>query len=102
MLVGGIWTDFSSGIFDYAISAYSNLEPWTYPLIFMGIMGYVYVASKSMTAFIVSVFITLGVFATTTSVFADVPNLNLFLFIVTVFGMSLVILALVLKVVDRL
>lgn len=103
LLLFDLWTNFTSnGIFQYALSAYSNLEPWTFPLIFVGIMGYVYVATKSVVAFIVSVFLTLGVFATTTSIFANVEPLNLFLFIVTIFGLSLAIYALIDKVVERI
>lgn len=97
-----IWSNFSGGIFEYSIDAYNGLEPWTYPIIFLAIIGYVFMATRSITAAIVSIFITMGIYATTTNIFVDVPDLTLFLMIVSLIGMSMLFIVLIMKVVDRI
>jgi hypothetical protein len=101
MLWLDIWTNFSGGIFEYALSAYNNLEPWTYPLIFLGVIGYMYSATHSVITAIVAILITFGIFATTTSIFVDVPDLGLFLNIVTLVGISALIFSFFAKRVIR-
>lgn len=100
--VMSFWTNFSQGIFEYSINAYSNLEPWTYPLIFMGIIGYVFMATHSIVTSIVAILITLGIYSSTTDIFANIPDLSLFLYIVTLVGITLLVMVLILKVVDRI
>ena len=102
MLVMDFWGNFSGGFLDFGMSAYANMEPWTYPLIFVAIIGYVFMATHSIAVTIVSIFITLGIYTSTTDVFAEVPDLSLFLYIVTIVGFSLLIMFLILKVVDRI
>lgn len=97
-----MWSNFSGGFFEYAMDAYGNLEPWTYPLIIVGIIGYVFMATRSVTATVVSIFIALGIYATTTSIFDNVPSLNLFLWCIAIVGIPLLLFAIVLKVVDRI
>jgi hypothetical protein len=97
-----MWNNFSGGFFEYAMSAYDKLEPWTYPLVFVGIIGYVYMATRSVTAAIISIFITLGLYGASTSIFDAVPSLNLLLWCITIIGIPMLFFAIVLKVVDRI
>jgi hypothetical protein len=96
-----IWNNFSTGIWNYAVDAYSNMEPWTYPLFFLGIIGYVYTATHSVTALVASIIGTFALYATTTTIFADVPDLSLFLNIVSIVGISALIFTLVMRKVVR-
>lgn len=95
--MGSLWTNFSSGILDYAMSAYSSLEPWVYPFIFVGILGFIYATMQSVTVVVVGILFTLGIYAVTTNVFADVPDVTLFLYIVSIIGIALLITALFIK-----
>lgn len=92
-----IWTNFTQGIFEYARSAFSGLEPWLYPLVFVGIIGFVFAAMNSVVVAIVAIIVALGLFATATSIFATVPEITLFFYIVTVVGLGALITSLVVK-----
>lgn len=92
-----LWENFTSGFLDYAMSAYVSLEPWVYPFIFVGVIGFIYASMQSVTVVVVGILFTLGIFAVTTNVFADVPDVTLFLYIVSIIGISLLITALFIK-----
>ena len=49
MLIGEInWTNVSGNWIQFAMSGYTNIfENFTYPLIFLGIIGYIYCITKS-------------------------------------------------------
>lgn len=52
-----------TGIIDYSMSAYTNiLMGFTYPLIFCGIIGYVYLKQQSVIAAAVATLILFGAF----------------------------------------
>jgi uncharacterized protein (DUF697 family) len=86
-----VWENFSGGIFQYAMSAFHGLEPWTIPLIFVGIIGYVYATMHSVIVAVVAIIITFGLYATTTNIFNDVPDLSLFFYIVVLVGLTLLV-----------
>lgn len=92
--MGAIWNNFTQGIFDYGLSAFDSMEPWTKPLLFIAIIGFVYGYMQSATVAIVGIIITLSIYGTTTSYFDAVPNLTLFFYIVTLTGLSMLITAL--------
>lgn len=92
-----IWQNFSSDIFGFAMSAFSPLEPWLYPFIFLGIIGYIYSAMESITVTVVAILITFGIFAGTTSIFESVPQISQFLYIVSVIGITMLIATLIIK-----
>ena len=92
-MVFDMWSNFSGGFFEYAMDAYSNLEPWVYPLILLGVIGYVYTATHSVITAIAAILITFGLYATT-SVFVDVPDISLFMSLVTIVGISALIFTL--------
>ena len=102
MIILDIWSNFSQGIFEYSINGYNNMEPWTYPLIFMGVIGYVYMVTHSAITAVVAILVTFGLYAWTTDIFVNVSDLSLFLYIVTLIGITLLIVVIVLKVVDRI
>jgi len=102
MFIGTFWGNFTGGIIEYSINGYSNLEPWTYPLILVGIIGYVFMATHSVVTCVVAILITLGVYSSTTDIFVNVPDISLFLYIITLVGITLLLMILVLKVVDRI
>ncbi|MBE3095352.1 MAG: hypothetical protein IMZ52_10010 [Actinobacteria bacterium] len=92
-----MWENFSKGIIPYAMSAFSGLEPWVYPLIFVGIIGYVYATVNSVIVAVVAIIITFGLYATTTDIFVNVPDLNLFFYIVVLIGLTLLITTLFIR-----
>ena len=92
------WENFSQGIPKYAIEAYSAVDPWFYPILLLGIIGYIYGCMNSITSAIIAILITLGIFAATTSIFTGtgVSYLTQFLYIVTLVGLSMLIVSLIL------
>jgi len=91
-----IWSNFQN-IFTYATDSFSKLDIWFYPLIFLAIIGWVYASVQSVTVMIVAILITFGLYATTTSIFVDVPDVSLFLYIITLLGLSMLIATLFIK-----
>ena len=60
------WTEINSNWINYAISGYETLfGGWVYPLLFMGVIGYVYAINKSAIAAAVAICIIFGIFGTT-------------------------------------
>ena len=92
-----MWENFTNGFLDYAMSAYSSLDPWVYPFIFVGVIGFIYASMNSAIVAIVGIIFTLGIFAVTTNVFAAVPDLTLFLYIVSIIGIAILITTLFIK-----
>lgn len=90
-----IWENFSTDIVGYATSAYSSVEPYFWPLIFIGIIGYIYAGMQSVIVAVVGILITFGLFATTTSIFEAVPQITQFFYIVTVIGICMLIAAII-------
>ena len=84
-----IWGNFSRSIPDYITSAFSAIDPWFYPLLFIGIFGFLYTAMNSITVAIVGIIITFGLFATSTSVFSGIPEITQFIYIITIIGLTL-------------
>ena len=95
--MGFLWDNFTSGFIDYAMSAYDGFGVWKYPLLFFAMIGYVYGTMQSITVTIIAVLFTLGIYGATTNIFADVPDLTLFLYIVTIVGIALLITAIFIK-----
>ena len=92
-----VWANFSSGIAQYATDAFSVLDPWFYPIIFIGVIGYIYTCMHSVTVAVVAIIITLGLFGATTSIFAGVPEVTQLLYIISIIGITMLIVTLILK-----
>lgn len=96
--MGYLWDNFTSeGIFDFATSTYASLEPWTYPLVILGILGFVYATMNSIIVTIAGIIFAVGIYGVTTDIFVDVPDITLFLYIVSIIGITLLIAMLVIK-----
>jgi len=91
-----IWSNFTE-IPTYVIDAFSAVDIWFWPLIFIGIVGFLYSAMDSITVAVVGILITFGLFGTTTSIFEGVPEFSQFLYIVAIIGICLLIYTLVTK-----
>ena len=83
-------------IINWAMSAYDGLAEYKYPLIIVGILGYAYMATKSITLFIVAVLVTFAIFAPV-SLFADVPEISMLFSVITVVGIVSLVMAAILK-----
>jgi hypothetical protein len=95
--MGDIWTNFTNSIPEYATDAFSAVDPWFYPILFAGIIGFIYSSMNSVTTAIIGILITFGIFATTTSIFVDTPEVTQLLYIITVVGLTMLITTLVLN-----
>lgn len=96
-MIHEIWENFTRSVFEYAINAYDVLDPWFYPLIFLGIIGYFYAGMQSITVAVVGILITFGVYATTTNIFADVEPFVQLAYIITVLGIMLLLVGVFIK-----
>jgi len=97
-----IWQNFTSeGILNYALSAYGSLDIWLWPLIFLGIFGYIYAGTKSIVVCVVGIIITFGVFAGTTDVFNRVPEPTMVAYIVVIMGLSMLFAGLFIKISNK-
>jgi len=60
------WTNISSNWASWIITAYDNIfANWTYPIIFLGIVGYVYCLNKSAMSAAAIICMIFGVFGVT-------------------------------------
>ena len=92
-----IWTNFTAGIPEYATESFAALDPWFYPLLFLGFIGYIYGCMNSVTSAIIAILMTLGIFAVTTSIFEQTTQMTQLLYIITVLGLTMLIVRLISK-----
>ena len=95
MTTWGIFT--GEGIFEYAIEAYSAVDPWFYPILMIGIVGYIYGCMNSATSAIIAILITFGLFATTTSIFEQTSEIIILLYLITIVGLTFLVVTLLTK-----
>ena len=94
-----IWEKFTTeGILNYALSAYGSLDIWLWPLIFLGIFGFIYAGTKSIVVCVVGIIITFGVFAGTTNIFNQVPEPTMVAYIVVIMGLTMLFTGLFIKI----
>jgi hypothetical protein len=68
------WSNISGNWMGWFTEGYTNiLGVWFYPLVFAGIIGYVYALSHSATAAAVTICLAFGIFGVA-GIFADVPQ----------------------------
>ena len=89
------WDEFVSDIMGYWIDGFSNTDPYLFPFLFIGIIGFIYASLNSITVAIVGILLTIGLFGS--SFFAGIPDLTNLLYIVTILGISLLIVTLFIK-----
>lgn len=86
-----IWSNFTRSVPEYAVEAYSTLDPWFYPILLLGIIGYIYTSMHSATAAIVAILITFGLFATSTSIFVDTSEMSILLYLISIVGLAFLV-----------
>ena len=59
-----IWNNSTSNFPEYALDAYSAIDPWFYPIVLFSIIGYIYAYMHSATVAMVAIIVTFGLFAT--------------------------------------
>jgi len=94
------WENFTSSIIDYARSAYVDVEPWFYPMLFLGIIGFIYAGMKSLVAAVVGIIIIFATFVGT-GIFEETYETNLFFYIIAIVGIAMLIFAVILKGRDK-
>ena len=86
--MGTYWDTFSvNGIFNFARDAYSSMQPWDYPIFFLGLIAFIYLVTQSATAAIVVMLITVGLYGTT-EIFLEVPDVMLILYIFVILTLT--------------
>ena len=93
MFIMDVWSNMTRNFPKYATDAYGAIDPWFYPLLFFGIIGYVYAYSKSVVVASVAILITLGLFGVTA--FVGVGLVGNFLYIVVAIGLGSLIITFV-------
>lgn len=94
-----IWQNFTTdGIINYALSAYSHIEPWLWPLILLGIVGFIYGAMQSLIVAVVGIIIIFGALAGTTDVFSYAPEPTQFAYILAVVGITALLVGFFIKI----
>lgn len=60
------WSNITTNWVDWLMSGYDNIfGNWTYPLIFLGVIGYVYCVSRSAMVAAAAICLTFGIFGAT-------------------------------------
>jgi hypothetical protein len=83
-------------IINWAMSAYDGFGVYKYPLIIIGILGYAYMATKSIALFVVAVIVTFALFSPV-ALFTDVPEISMLFSIITVIGIVSLLMAVLFK-----
>lgn len=67
MLIAEVnWTNISSDWIGYILSGYDSIfNHWTYPLIFLGVVGYIYCLNRSAMSAAAAICIIFGVYGVT-------------------------------------
>ena len=91
MILGEVnWTIISSNWADFIMTGYDAIfQHWTYPLIFLGIIGYVYCVNRSAISAAAAICIIFGVYGTT-AIFSypDVAGFSLLGWLITIVSFS--------------
>jgi hypothetical protein len=94
----GIFDD-PAGLVGYMMETFEPMQPYFWVLFFGGIIGYIYLATQSLTATIIAILLVLGIFGTTSlsGYFAEVPVFSQFLYIVTLVGLTALVGTFIMK-----
>jgi len=96
----GIFDD-PSGIAGYMMETFSGMQPYFWVLFFGGIIGYIYLSMQSITAAIIAILLTFGLWGAVNfpgiSLFNDVPLFNQFLYIITLVGLTALVGGFIMK-----
>jgi len=93
------WTNISSNWIDYSLTGYENIfGVWVYPLIFIGLIGYVYCVNHSAFSAAAAICILFAVFGVT-GVFSqpETFNFTLISWVVMIFSFAGLFVILIVK-----
>jgi hypothetical protein len=90
-------TYFFTNLFGYAWSAFGALGDYSYPIILLTVIGYVYLTTKSLYLGVIAIMITFATYATSTSIFSATYELNQFLALIVVIAMASFVIGILLK-----
>lgn len=94
-----IFTD-PGGIAGYMMQTFSGMQPYFWVMFFGGIIGYVYLSMKSLTATVVMILLTFGIWAGTafgTDYLGAVPVFTQLLYIITLVGLVTLVATFIMK-----
>jgi len=97
------WSEINDGWIDYAISAYEGFfGNWVYPIIFLGLVGYIYCINRSAFSAAAAICILFGVYGVT-GVLSQPDTLYFTLIsqVIVIFSFAGLFIVLVLKRGDR-
>jgi len=92
-----MWENFSIGIINFAMNTFAPVQPWLYPFVIIGVIGYVYSSMESVSVTLVAILITFGTFAGTTNIFAGVPAIVTLFYIIAILGITLLLTTVIIK-----
>jgi len=87
MLIGEVnWSNISSNWAEFALTGYDSIfQNWTYPLIFLGIIGYVYCISRSAMTAAAAVCIIFSIYGfTAVFCYPDIAGFSMFGWIIVI------------------
>lgn len=82
--------------FEYSFKAYDVLGDLKYPLIILGIIGYIYLSTKSSTLAILTIIASFSIYGVS-GIFNKTYELNGFLTILSIIGIASLLIAVVMK-----
>jgi len=91
MLLGEVnWSNISSDWAEFIMSGYTNIfENWTYPLIFLGVVGYVYCVNRSAMSAAAAICLIFGIYGVTGIFrFPEVAQFSFLSWIITLVSFS--------------
>ena len=93
--MGTYWTEFTNGFMDYAMGAYDSLGDWGYPIIMLGLIGWLYGVTGSLVAAVAGIIVMVGLYGV--NVFVDVPDILFILYLITLLTIASLLTALFIK-----
>ena len=89
-----IWNNSTNNFMQYATEAYTNtvVGQWFYPVLFLGIIGYVYAYMRSAVVAMIAIMITFSIFATTAFAASDEISTLLYIIVILIMGVLFVLL----------
>ena len=97
------WSDITDNWVEYAFTGYSNIfGDWVYPLIFLGLIGYIYCVNKSAFSAAAAICIIFAVFGVT-GIFSspDTMYFTLISWVILIFSFAGLFVVLIVKKGDR-
>ena len=74
-IIMDLWNNSTNNFMKYATEAYTNtaIGQWFYPILFVGIIGYIYAYMKSAVVAMVAILIIMGIYSSVFVFSAEIP-----------------------------